>query len=102
MTSNAFPDVLKLTYQMNNSDLCVVGQHLGYHWNQVCGAIRDAGFYAEDGDGAQTVERYYHDHDDEDGEEDAATCYSENPIIQRIMEEIFAHYPDVQEISIVN
>lgn len=86
----SFPDVLKKIYSMDNSDINVVGEHLGYEWNQVCDEISKAEFYAEDCDGAFTVSR------------NAKSDYSSRTIINEIFKAIFAHYPDVKTIQIVN
>lgn len=85
-----FPQVLKQTWTMENSDINVVGVHLGYDWNQVCDEISKAGFYAEDGDGAFSVYR------------DSENDYSSNKVINHIMVELFAAYPNVREIQITN
>jgi ankyrin repeat protein len=85
-----FPQVLKKIWYMDNSDLNVVGEHLGYKWNQVCNAVSEAEFYAEDGDGTFSVDR----EDDND--------YSDNEIINKIMTAIFENYPKVNEIRISN
>lgn len=85
-----FPQVLKSVWTMENSDINVVGVHLGYDWNNVCDEISKAGFYAEDGDGAISVYR------------DRNNDYSSNAVINHIMTELFAAYPDVREIQITN
>ena len=82
-----FPDVLEQVWSMNSSDVNVVGEHLGYGWNAVCDAIRDAEFYAMDGDGSFTVER---------GE------LPSNEMINHIMTAIFENHPGVDEIRISN
>ena len=84
----SFPDIINSVYTMNNSDINVVGMHLGYDWNDVCDEISKARYYAEDGDGAFNVYR---------GE-----TYSENEIINKIMTAIFDNYPNVDCIQIVN
>jgi hypothetical protein len=85
-----FPQVLKSVWTMENSGINVVGEHLGYDWNQVCDEISKAGFYAEDGDGAFAVYR------------SSKNDYSSNQIINHIMTELFAAHPDVREIQITN
>jgi hypothetical protein len=85
-----FPQVLEQTWHMGNADINVVGVHLGYDWNQVCDAVSNAGYYAEDGDGSFTVHR------------DRKDDYSENEIINKIMIAIFANYPQVNKIRISN
>ena len=87
----AFPDVLECVYSMDNAGMNVVGEHLGYDWNQICDEVREAGFYAEDGDGAFSVYR------------DAKNEYcSSSKILNEIFVAIFAHYPKVDKIQIVN
>ncbi len=85
-----FPSVLEQIWYMNNSDINVVGEHLGYDWKTVCDAIRDARYYAEDMNGTFTISRS----DNKD--------YSSNEIINKIMIAIFENYPKVNEININN
>lgn len=86
----SFPTVLKQVWHMDNSDLNVVGEHLGYTWNQVCDEVGKAGFYAEDGDGSFTVTR------------NKENSYADNEVIDAIMTAIFANHPDVRVIRISN
>lgn len=90
MSTKEFPDVLQAIYSMDNADICRVGEHLGYDWNQVCDEIGKAGCYAEDGDGAFTIHR----HRDND--------YYDNKILNEIFVAIFDHYKDVKKFQIVN
>lgn len=83
----AFPDVLTQRWTMENADLCRVGEHLGFGWNNVCDEISKAGFYAEDGDGTFNAYR-----GDETG----------NEMIDQIMAAIFEENPTVNEIQISN
>jgi hypothetical protein len=76
---------------MDNSDMNVVGEHLGYDWNQVCDEVSKAGFYAEDGDGAFTVNR-----------SSKSEYSSKSKIINEIFVAIFANYPNVKTIQITN
>lgn len=75
---------------MDNSGLNVVGEHLGYDWNQVCDAVGQAEYYAEDGDGSFTVQR------------SKKNDYSSNAIINAIMVAIFEQYPHVNKVRISN
>lgn len=85
-----FPQVLQQVWYMNNSDINVVGEHLGYDWNEVCDHVSDAGFYAQDGDGSFSVSR------------SSKNDYSENEVINKIMTAIFDNYPQVSKIVINN
>lgn len=86
----SFPNILKTVYNMGNSDINVVGQYLGYDWNDVCDHVREAEFYAQDGAGAFTVTR------------ESNNDYSENEVINKIFTEIFKNYPHVNKIQVVN
>lgn len=86
---STFPNVLQKVYQMNNSGLNVVGQHLGYDWNYICEQTRDAGLHGHDGRGDTTVWR-------------SEIEEYENPVVQEILKAIFGHYPDAEQISIVD
>ncbi len=85
-----FPKVLEAIWSMQNSDINVVGVHMGYDWNQVCDEISTSCFCAEDGDGAFTV--YYDKNKD----------YSSSVIINEIMHAIFSHHPGVKSLQIIN
>lgn len=42
---------VKIKYTMNNSDINVVGDKLGYDWNEICDEIDKYGCSGQDGDG---------------------------------------------------
>lgn len=86
-----FPDVVKSIYSMDNSDINVVGEHLGYDWNEVCDEISKSGFYGQDGSGSFTIFRNKKDE----------YC-SESSIINEIFVEIFKHNPTVNEIAVID
>ena len=87
----SFPDVVQKIYSMDNSDINMVGEHLGYDWNEVCDEVSKAGFYAEDGDGAFTISR------------NAKSDYSsDSKIINEIFVAIFENYPEVKTIQVIN
>ena len=87
MIMSEFPQVLTQVWKMDSSDLCVVGQHLGYDWNQVCEEIGTAEFYAQDGDGTLT-----HDKGDD----------TDSEVLNAIMNAIYEAYPNVKCITISN
>ena len=72
---------------MDSSDICVVGEHLGYKWNRICDQIRNVGFYAEDGDGTIVHQR---------GEKTGSE------VLDEIMNAIYEANPGVDEITIKN
>lgn len=84
-----FPQVLRQVWMMSNSDLNVVGEHLGYDWNEVCDEIDSAGFYAEDGEGTFSVSRTN------------KNDYSSSEMINNIMTAIFENYPQVERVGTV-
>lgn len=78
---------LEVQYCMNNSEINVVGEMLGYDWNDVCDYIAERGVYGEDGSGYTIVRRGYifnHEH------------------IDAIFEKIFSDNPEVNKIFILN
>lgn len=82
-----FPGVLEQVWSMDNVDICTVGVHLGYDWNDVSGEISTTGFYAEDGEGTFT-----HDKGDD----------TDSEMLNAIMNAIYENYPHVKSISISN
>lgn len=86
----SFPKVLEQVWHMSNSGLNEVGEHLGYDWNQVCDEVREAEFYAQDGDGIFTVHRC------------SKGDYSSSEVINKIINAIFFNYPQAESISISN
>lgn len=76
---------LEQRYFMENSDINVVGEMLGYDWNEICDVIAKAEFYAHDGDGTFTVERDY---------------LPENEVLNAIFTKIFADNPECNDITI--
>ena len=85
-----FPKVLEQKWVMYNSDLNVVGEYLGYEWNQVREGIGDAEFYAKDGDGLFSVRK------------NKDSIYSKSEIANEIIKSIFDEYTEVDVIYIVN
>lgn len=85
-----FPQVLEQVWHMGTSDINVIGEHLGYEWNDVCDAVSDSRFYAEDGAGSFTVSRA------------KKNDYSDNEMINKIFIAIFENYPQVNQITISN
>lgn len=86
----SFPNVVKQVYSLENSGLNVIGEYLGYEWNQISEEVSKVGFYAEDGDGAFTV------HLQKNGK------YSGSEILDEIIQAIFANYPEATVLQIVN
>lgn len=86
----SFPQVLEKIYNMHSSDLSEVGEYLGYTDHEVWEAVGNAGFYAEDGDGAFTISR------------NPKSDYSSVKVINDIMVALFTNYPDAKVIQIVN
>lgn len=74
---------------MLNSDICVVGERLGFKWNAVVAEIQKHGFYAEDGDGAFTVYK-----------EDVPSIPSD--ILRRIFMDIFNSNQINSSIDVIN
>lgn len=74
---------------MLNSDICEVGQELGFEWNAVVEEIQDHGFYAEDGEGAITVHK-----------KDIPSI--ESDVLRRIFMEIFNSYKIPDSIQVIN
>lgn len=75
------------SYTMDNSDINVVGELLGFNWNEVCDACQKEGIYGQDGSGSYVVHRGEH---------------FENNIITAIFEKIFEDNPIANKICIIN
>lgn len=85
-----FPEVVCSIYSIHNSDINIVGEYLGYDWNQICEEIQEEGFYAEDGDGAFTISF------------SPKNDYAKSKVLNDILIAIFEHYPHVKKLQIVN
>lgn len=48
---------VKLRYTINNSDLNVVGEQLGYDWNTICDEIDKHELHGQDGDGLVSISK---------------------------------------------
>lgn len=79
---------VKIRYVMNNSDLNVVGEQMGYDWNEICDEISNNGLQGSDGDGAVTVYKNRQ--------------YNKGEILNSIINKLFEMNPDVQEIYIID
>jgi len=49
--------VVKTTKYIDNSDLNIKGESLGYDWNTICDWIRENELYGQDGEGYTTISR---------------------------------------------
>lgn len=78
---------LEVRYCMNNSDINVVGEMLGYDWNDVCDYIGELELYGEGCDGSYEVSR--------------GTKFNHEEI-DAIFEKIFNDNPEANKICIIN
>lgn len=79
--------IIEPKYVINNSDINVVGEMLGYDWNDVCDMTSEERLYGQDGSGGVSVSR---------------TCKFDNEDLNKIFEKIFADNPEVESIMIVD
>lgn len=79
--------VIEPSYTMDNSDINVVGEMLGFDWNDVCDACQQEEIYGQDGSGSYSVHR------DE--------TFS-NEMITAIFAKIFADNPNADTIRIID
>lgn len=86
----SFPNVVKSIYSMDNSDINVVGEYLGYDWNEICDEISSEGFYGQDGTGCFYISR------------SSKNEYADSKILNEIFVEIFKHNPTVNEITVID
>lgn len=73
-----------------HSDLLVLGKKLGYDWNSIDRAIKDAEFYPEDGAGSLCVIK------------DSTEDYTSSDKLNHIIDTIFEEYPDMDVFYIVS
>lgn len=83
----AEPFIIEPSYSMDNSDINVVGELLGFDWNSVCDACQEEGIYGQDGSGSYQVSR---------GER------FDNEMITAIFEKIFEDNPAANSIRIID
>jgi hypothetical protein len=81
------PFIIEPSYSIDNSDINVVGELLGFDWNSVCDACQEEGIYGQDGSGSYNVSR---------GER------FENDMITAIFEKIFEDNPNAKTIRIID
>lgn len=79
--------IIEPSYCINNSDINVVGEMLGFAWNDVCDACQEEGIQGQDGSGSYNVSR---------GER------FENDMITEIFEKIFEDNPNINCIRIID
>lgn len=80
---------IEKNWSMLNSDICEVGEELGFEWNAIVDEIQNHGFYAEDADGSFTV--YKKDIPD-----------IKSDILRRIFMHIFNAYNIPKSIIVIN
>jgi len=83
----AEPFIIEPSYSIDNSDINVVGELLGFDWNAVCDACQEEQLYGQDGAGYCSVRR---------------NTTFENEMITAIFEKIFADNPSVDSIRIID
>lgn len=83
----AEPFIIEPSYSIDNSDINVVGELLGFDWNTVCDACQEEGLYGEDGSGYCSVSR--------------STTF-ENEMITAIFEKIFTDNPNIDSLRIID
>jgi hypothetical protein len=79
--------IIEPSYTINNSDINVVGELLGFDWNVVCDACQEEELYGQDGSGSCKATR---------GER------FENDMITAIFEKIFEDNPNAERITIID
>lgn len=82
------PFIIEQRYCIKTGDINVVGEMLGYDWNDVCDMCSVDSLYGQDGSGFCTVERGHIDFESEG--------------LVKIFEKLFADNPDCKQIYILN
>ena len=80
---------IALQWTMDNSDINVVGEELGFEWNAVCASVQDCGIYGQDGAGGIYIDR-------SDIEE------FECSMIRAIFTKIFNDHPGMEDIHVID
>lgn len=79
---------VKIRHVINNSDLNVVGEQMGYDWNGICDEISDHGLQGSDGDGVVIVYKNRR--------------YDNGKILNSIIDKLFELNPKATEIYIID
>lgn len=80
---------IELKWTMDNSDLNVIGETLGFDWNDVCDEIASQELYGTDGCGYSTMSR-----------NEYKTLTS--PVLVAIFDKIFKDHPDMKYVIILD
>ncbi len=84
----AFPDVM-VPGVVKTAGLNIVGEYLGYDWNQVWEEVRNEEFYGEDGGGISVTR-------------DPSHKYTNSEVLNHIVKEIFENNPKLQRLTFLN
>lgn len=82
--------IISQPYLITDEDINVIGEKLGYEWNDVCDAVRDANFYAQDGSGYFIIRRSHKNY------------YTSVEMINKIISAIFESDKNINELYIVS
>ena len=77
--------IIKPSYTMSNSDINVVGEMLGFDWNEICDSVQGEGLYGQDGSGYVIVKH---------------NTRFEDEKIKIIFNKIFSDNPEIKNITI--
>ncbi len=81
---------IKLQWTMQNSDMNVVGETLGYDWNAVCDEARRLELYGQDGEGSFSIST------------PLTTIFKDSKMMLEIFTKIFNDHPGMKTIEVVN
>ena len=79
--------IIETSYCIQNSDLCVVGEMLGYDWNDVCDAIGEQEIHGMDGSGYTTIEK---------------SMTTNNEMVNAIVKKLFEDNPNASDIKVLD